>query len=201
MSLNLIIMTLALLVVKPSFGEVKPLKLKEAVKSETIQKSILSDPQVSSSVSTIRFHNQPGQKMDFWAAGLHPKTCRVALRKLSRYEDYKNYLGFLEESFYFEDIQLVSLRVSTPIFPIKFSLRFEIPRIQKEGVYPFIFKEGFLKDLKGEIHVSEEKDRCFFYIKANWEGVDSGFGNTVLEIFSKAIIKLGMEKMFRISSF
>ena len=200
MSLYPFIMTLALLVVKPSFGDVKPLKLKEAIKSESIQKSILTEPQVSSEVSEIIFRGEKGQKMDFWAAGLHPRDCRLALRKLSRYEDYKQYLSYLEESLYFEDIQLVSFYIKTPIFPIRVSLRFKIPRITKEGVYPFIYEQGFLKDLKGTIHVSQEKDRCFFYIKADWEGRHSGFSNTLLEFFSKTLVKLGMEKLFRISS-
>ncbi len=200
MSLYPIIMTLALLVVKPSFGEVKPLKLKEAFKSESIQKSILSEPQVSSEVTEIVFRGEKGQKMNFWAAGLHPKDCRTALRKLSRYEDYKLYLSFLEESLYFEDIKLISLYITTPIFPIKVVLRFKIPRVNKEGVYPFIYEQGFLKDLKGTIHVSEENNRCFFYVKADWEGRDSGFNNTLLELFSKTLVKLGMEKLFRISS-
>lgn len=201
MSRNIIIMTLALLVVKPSFAIEKPLNIKQALNNESIQKSIFNEPYVSSRVSTTTFQGKEGQAMDFWAAGLHPKSCRVALRRLSRYEDYKNYLGFLEESLYFEDLQLISFRISTPLFPIKFGLRFKIPRVDKEGVYPFHFQEGFLKNLKGKIHISEEQGRCFFYIKSEWQGPYSGFSNMVLEIFSKTIIKLGAEKLFRVSSF
>ncbi len=201
MSHNLLIMTFVFLVVKSSFAEVLPLTLPEAVKNPSIQKSIYEEPFVSATVSDAIFQGKKGQAMDFWAAGLHPKSCRIALRKLSRYEDYKDYLSFLELSAYDDANQLIYFRISTPIFPIKLGLRFQIPRITTPGVYPFQFKEGFLKDLKGNIHVSEIDQRCFFYIKSDWRGVHSGFANTLLEFFSKTIIKLGAEKLFRVTSF
>jgi len=197
----LIIFALTLFCLKSSFAKIDTLTFKQVLKNENIQKSILKEPYVSTTMSNIIYEGKKGQSMIFWAAGLHEKSCRVALRKLSRYEEYKNYLSFLEESSYFEESNRVSFIIKTSLFPIRLGLRFKIPRIDKEGVFPFVFEEGFLKNLRGEIHISEDNARCFFYIKSNWQGPDSGFSNTLLELFSNTIIKMGAEKLFRISNY
>ena len=178
------------------------ISLEKAVPGSSIQKSIQEKgPYASSKVKEISFNGEKGQAMDFWAAGLHEKSCQIALRKLSLYENYKQYLGFIEESLYIEDAQLVMARIATPIFPIKVDLRFKIPRIEKVGVYPFEFKEGFLKDLRGEVHVSEEKGRCFIFVKADWAGKHTGFPCSLLEIFSAGVVQMGMERLFKISTY
>lgn len=139
------------------------------------------------------------QKLEYYISGLHKRTCRFALRKLALYENYKQYLGFVNNSSYEENNSRVYLRLSHSILPIDMVLYFILPRIKKPGVYPFMFDVGFLKDLKGNIHVSEYKNRCFFYATANWEGPHSGFSNTLFEFFSKGMGELSMENLFRIS--
>lgn len=139
------------------------------------------------------------QKFSFRISGLHPRTCRFALKKLALYENYKQYLGFVENSSYGAKDKRVYLKLSHSILPIDMVLFFILPRIKKPGVYPFIFDVGFLKDLKGEIHVSEYKKKCFFYATANWEGPNTGFSDTLFEFFSKGMGIIALENLFRIS--
>ena len=139
------------------------------------------------------------QKFKFFISGLHPRTCRFALRKLALYENYKQYLGFVENSSYENKAERVYFRISHSILPIDMVLFFILPRIKKPGVYPFMFDAGFLKDLEGEIHVSEYKNKCYFYATADWDGPNTGFSDTLFEFFSKGMGIMAMENLFRIS--
>lgn len=139
------------------------------------------------------------QKFSFFIAGLHKRSCRVALKKLKYYENYKQYLGFVENSSYAEKDERVHFRISHSILPIDMILYFILPRISKPGVYPFKFDVGFLKDLRGQIHVSKYKGKCYFFALANWEGPHTGFSDTLFEFFSKGMGVIAMENLFRIS--
>ncbi|MFT6070548.1 MAG: hypothetical protein ACJAT2_002681 [Bacteriovoracaceae bacterium] len=139
------------------------------------------------------------QSLDFKLAGVHKRSCRYALKKVSLYENYKDYMGFIKNSTYNEKTSRIYLKISHTILPIDMVLNFIIPRIKKPGAYPFVFDKGFLKDLKGEIHVSPLGKECFFYVLANWEGPDTGFSNSLFEFFSKGIAVLAIENLFRVS--
>lgn len=139
------------------------------------------------------------QKFSFAIAGLHKKSCRIALKKLKYYENYKQYLGFVENSSYGEKDSRVHLSISHSILPIDMVLYFILPRISKPGVYPFKFDVGFLKDLHGQIHVSKYKNRCYFFAIANWKGPHTGFADSLFEFFSKGMGVIAMENLFRIS--
>lgn len=139
------------------------------------------------------------QKFKMTVAGMHPRTCRFALRKLQLYENYKQYMGFVQASSYEDKTERIYLKVSHSILPIDMVLYFILPRIKKPGVYPFHFDAGFLKDLQGEIHVSEYKNECFFYAFSHWEGPHTGFADTVFEFFSKGMGTMAMKNLFRIS--
>lgn len=139
------------------------------------------------------------QRFYFFIAGLHKKSCRIALKKLKYYENYKQYLGFVKSSSYTQENSRVHLRLSHSILPIDMILYFILPRISKPGVYPFEFDVGFLKGLKGQIHVSNYKKRCFFYTTAHWEGPHTGFSDILFEFFSKSLGTMALENLFRIS--
>lgn len=139
------------------------------------------------------------QSLDFKLAGIHKRSCRYALKKISLYENYKDYMGFIKNSSFNEKTSRIYLKISHAILPIDMVLYFILPRIKSEGVYPFIFDKGFLKDLAGEIHVSSIKNQCFFYVSAKWEGPDTGFSDSLFEFFSKGIAVLAIENLFRVS--
>ena len=140
------------------------------------------------------------QKLFFQSAALHSKTCSFALRKLSRYENYKNYIDYLKDSSYDEKEGRINMIITANFLPIGFLLNFKIPRITKPGIYPFIFDKGFLKDLKGEIHVFEEDMRCLIYGKAEWEGPYSGFSDMTFEFFCKTLAQVAIQTLLRIST-
>ncbi|WP_127717286.1 hypothetical protein [Halobacteriovorax sp. HLS] len=169
--------------------------------SESAWKKILKNEiYVTSTVKSSKKHSQNYQKLDFIISGLHPKSCRFALRKLSHYESFSKHLGFIKESSYDDKAQRVNFQLSSKLLPFDMSLNFAIPRIKRPGRYPFIFDRGFLNGLKGEIIAIEYNNRCLFYSYAQWFGHDTGIPDTLFEFFSKALAGLSMENLFRISA-
>ena len=171
----------------------------ESVKKRVLEGEIISESKVTSNKTAEGLEQQ---SMDFVMAGLHKKNCTFALRKLSQYENYKDYLSVVSASSYNQKTSRVSFTLTSPLLPIKqMGLDFVLPRITAPGIYPFEFDRGFLKNLHGEIHVSMHMSQCFFFTKAHWSGPHSGFPDMVLEFFSQALPKLSMERMFQVSNF
>lgn len=139
------------------------------------------------------------QSLSFKIVGLHPKTCRFALRKLAHYESYENHLDFIKKSLYNEEQNRVRFHLQSTLLPFDMILDFIIPRIKSPGSYPFMFDKGFLKDLKGTINIYDYHGKCLFYTKADWRGPDTGINNTIFEIFSSTLSKISMENLIRIS--
>lgn len=140
------------------------------------------------------------QRLKLKTAGLHKKSCSFALRKLSLYENYSQYVGVIKKSTYSEKRGRIHLLLDAMVLPNAMILEFKIPRITKTGVYPFKFEKGFLKNLIGSIHVSNYKNKCLFFIEAKWRGKHTGFPNYLLELFSSTLITLGMNNLFRVSA-
>lgn len=149
--------------------------------------------------SKVDSPSEKQQRLAFHIAGLHPKDCRFALRKLSQYERFKDELDFVKKSEYNDEKGRIHLLLSSSILPFNMILDFKIPRIKSPGLYPFSFEDGFLKDLKGNIHVSEHKNRCLFYGTANWQGEDTGINSLVFEFFSSTLGRLAIQNLFRFS--
>lgn len=139
------------------------------------------------------------QELHFQIAGLHPKSCRFALRKLSQYERFSDELDFVKKSSYDDKSERIRLLLSSSLLPYNMILHFKIPRIKKPGLYPFEFDDGFLLGLQGKIHVSEHQKRCLFHGTANWKGPDSGINSLVFEFFSSTLGRLAIENLFRFS--
>lgn len=140
------------------------------------------------------------QSLDYKIYGIHPNKCRTALRKLSRYEKFNEYIDLVKLSGYSEKKKQIYLYLDHTLMPFPMSLTFNIPRIKKPGVYPFTFDKGFLKGLKGEIHVRQLSDnRCLFFSKSYWKGPKSSIPDTLFEMFSETLGELAMEKLFRVS--
>ena len=169
------------------------LKIRSKIKKSILKGEIYSSSQVESS------KDKKLQKLDFFIAGLHEKNCNTALSKLSQYERYSEFLGFVKKSQYHEKPKMIDLLLSHTLLPFDMILKFKIPRIKKPGVYPYTFDSGFLKGLRGEIHVSHFKKRCFFYTDAKWNGPYSGINDSVFQFFSKALSEIGMKRFFQIS--
>jgi hypothetical protein len=140
------------------------------------------------------------QTLAVYGAGYHSKSCQFALRKLSLYENYKDYIGIIKKSTYNDDNQRIKLLLESNLLPFSMRMNFKIARIKTVGRYPFTFDNGFLKELKGDIHVYQKDKRCLLLITANYEGPSTTINNTVLEFFSKAVIELSLRNLIRIST-
>lgn len=143
------------------------------------------------------------QEMKFIIAGIHPRSCKIALNKISRYEKYSEYMDFIKDSKYDEANQKIFLLITSKFLPVNIVINFKLERITSTGIYHFQFDQGFLKDLHGEIHVddynSNNKEQCLFFAKANWTGPNTKFPNTALELFTSTLSYLGLKTLFRIS--
>ena len=169
--------------------------------SDRIKKSIQEDgPYCKSEVTDVSPPAKtPGQALDFKIFGLHKKSCSRALVKLSQYERYAEFVDFIKKSAYDSKSKRIRLNLSHTLMPFDMLLDFKIERITETGVYHFSFDSGFLKGLKGEINISQDKTRCFFATTASWQGPYSGIPNSVFSFFSQALGEIAMERLFRIS--
>ena len=144
------------------------------------------------------------QKMFFYIVKVHPKKCDIALRRLSQYEDYHKFSGFITKSLYHDKSQRVYFLLSSYLLPYDMSLSFKIPRINKPGDYPFVFDSGIFLGLNGVIRAKALPDKskgCLLMSKASWIGKSTGISDTVVELFSEGLSKLAMDKIVRSTSF
>ncbi len=142
---------------------------------------------------------EKSQSLEYFIVGLHKKNCRVALSKLSQYERFEEFLDFVEKSKYNEEQKRITLYLGHILMPFDMILDFQIPRITQPGSYPFRFDKGFLKNLTGEISISQHNDRCLFATQARWKGPKTRIPDRVFGFFSQALGKNAMETLFRIS--
>ena len=140
------------------------------------------------------------QRLNYYAAGLHPRPCHLALRKLSRYEHYQNFISFIHSSQYDAKTQEMKILLKHRLLPFPLSMHISLSRITSPGRYPFRLLSGMLKGMEGKIQVSHyNQNQCFIELSGIWEGAVTKFGDTVFEIFTTTLGKLGMKKLFRIS--
>lgn len=139
------------------------------------------------------------QKMSYKVAGIHSRVCRVALRKISQYESYSSFMSFVKKSHYDENKKMIELLLDHSLMPYSMILRFQIPRIQNVGRYPYQFNEGIFVGLAGEIIVEDIQGRCLLMMKGSWQGAPTNISSGILEIFTQTVIQLGLENLIRIS--
>lgn len=154
-------------------------------------------------ISTGKVHSPAPkeQQMFLFVAGVHPRNCTKAMRKLSLYENYHNYMDFIKTSSYNEKTQKFTFTVDHALLPFPMIVGFKIPRITKAGHYPFTFEDGFLKDLRGNVIVEEVGKFCLLGLKADWHGPESKIPNVVFGTFVQTIGKIGLEHLVRVSLF
>lgn len=171
------------------------LPYKKNLKEKILKGTIFSESKVNSRI----IDQKKWQELHFTIAGLHPKSCDYALKKLALYENYHQFLDFVKKSDYDSSKEEINFLLSHILLPYDMQLIFKLPRINKVGTYPFVFEIGILKNLKGTIHVVDYKNSCLFFTKADWEGPHTGFPDLIFEFFTVTLSKHSMEKLFRLS--
>lgn len=147
--------------------------------------------------SDVSDASESQQKMWTKVAGLHSKKCKPVVDKLSKFEKYHEYMGFVDKSTYKDNIFHIELKVS--LIPVTFQADIKIDRFTKPGIYPFSMNAGFLKGMVGELLIEEKNDRCFVYGRVDWTGKNLGFANFLLENGFLAMGKSGLESLFTLS--
>jgi hypothetical protein len=183
-----------------SFGEILKTKLKVFYSPSQGQIEDLLKGEVLSS-GKVDSPTEKEQNMTLFVSGIHPRNCARAMRKLSLYENYQNYMDFIKSSQYDEITQKFSFSIDHTLLPFPMVVRFKIPRITKEGHYPFTFDDGFLKDLKGTIIVQDVGKYCLLGLKADWRGPETRMPNLIFSTFVQTVGKLGLEHLIRVSLF
>jgi hypothetical protein len=180
---------------KPVFEELKSFyspsegQLEEILKGHVI------------SVGKVTSPSEKDQKLFLFVAGLHPRNCTRAMRKISFYENYSEYMDFIKKSDYSDEKETVYFVMDHTLLPFAMNLTFKIPRIKKPGVYPFTFEHGFLKDLKGNIIVKDIGKYCLLGLKTDWQGPETRIPNIAFSLFIQTVGKLGLEHLIRVSLF
>lgn len=179
----------------PVWAELKPFFTPSEGQTEDLLKGDVI------STSKVTSPTDKEQQLMLFVSGVHPRNCTRAMRKLSLYENYSNYIGFIKKSEYDEKSQKIFFSMDHALLPFPMNLTFKLPRITKEGTYPFTFDHGFLKDLKGNIIVREVGKFCFLGLKTDWRGPETKIPNMVFEMFLQTAGKMGLEHLIRVSLF
>lgn len=151
------------------------------------------------SIGKVNSPTEKEQQMFLFVSGIHPRNCNRAMRKLSLYENYQNYMDFVKTSTYDEKNQKLSFTIDHTLLPFPMVVGFKIPRITKAGDYPFVFEDGLLKDLQGRVIVREIGKFCLLGLKTDWRGPQSKIPNIVFSTFVQTVGKLGLEHLIRVS--
>lgn len=180
---------------KPILEELKPFYSPSEGQTEDLLKGEVI------SVGKVSSPSEKEQQMMLFVSGVHPRNCKRAMRKLSLYENYSQYMNFVKQSYYDEKKQQVTFIMDHALLPFPMNLTFKIPRIKEEGHYPFTFDHGFLKDLKGTIGVKDVGKFCLLTLKTDWRGPETKIPNIAFEAFIQTVGKIGLEHLIRVSLF
>jgi hypothetical protein len=109
-----------------SFGQLISQKLKPFFSPSEGEREDLLKGEV---ISTGKVHSptKKEQQMFLFVAGVHPRNCTRAMRKLSLYENYKNYMDFIKSSQYDEISQKFSFTIDHTLLPFPMIVKFKIP--------------------------------------------------------------------------
>lgn len=171
--------------------------------SKSTQKKVLKNKiYVNTVAKSWKEKGKKTQEMTFVIAGIHERSCQRGLRRLTLYEEMYKHFYFVTKSLYNPSREIITLYLSAKVLPVNFILTFKLPRMKKEGDYPFAFHIGIFKGLRGTIHIRElSGNRCLYFTRTYWKGPHTGFPNLVLELFSETLSYKTMEKLFRLAKY
>ena len=180
---------------KPILDELKPFYSPSEGEIEDLLKGVVI------SVGNVTSPKDKEQQMMLFVSGVHARNCTKVMRKLSLYENYSSYMDFIKKSEYDEKKEQIHFVMEHFRLPFPMNLTFKIPRIYKEGHYPFTFDHGFLKDLKGTIGVKNIGKFCLLTLKTDWRGPETNIPNLAFAAFIQTVGKMGLEHLIRVSRF
>ena len=137
------------------------------------------------------------QQFNMKAMALHPKKCSRILRKLSRLENFSDWVSFIKKSTYQDNSRLFTLRAEHALLPFPMIVHIIVDRPTKQGRYKFMFPTGIFTGLKGHFEIKEFDKRCLFFAKSFWKGKPTKIPNLIIELFSGGLTKMGGDILMR----
>lgn len=143
-----------------------------------------------------------GKDQTFSAKGMamHKKKCTKVLRKLSKLENFKDWISFFTRSDYNEESKLFTLRADHFLLPYPMIIFIIVDRPTKPGKYHFTFPTGIFTGLKGFFEIKEINKRCIVYTESFWRGKKTKLPDLVIELFTEALSKKAGEILMRKSN-
>ena len=66
-------------------------------KRKNIERALRGNVQSVSKVESFEENSLKMQQLNFKMVGIHPNRCKIALRKISLYEEYSDFIGFIKK--------------------------------------------------------------------------------------------------------
>jgi hypothetical protein len=143
--------------------------------------------------------HKSGREQSFKLRGmaLHKRGCRKPINILSQYEMYDEWVDFIHSSTYDKKHRLWTIRANHTLLPYPMLVHIIIDRVDKPGVYDFMFPTGIFTGLKGKATIKQVKGRCLYYVESNWRGKHTKIPNFVIDIFAETLSRIGGSKLLR----
>jgi hypothetical protein len=145
--------------------------------------------------------NDSGKKTQSFAMQgivIHEKKCQRVLPKMAQYENYDEWIDYINHSTYDEKKQLWTVKADHVLLPYPMVVHIVIPRLNRVGVYDYYFPTGIFKGLKGKVHLEDFNGNCLLFAKSFWQGKDTGIPNVVIDVFAETLTQIGGKKLKRI---
>lgn len=137
------------------------------------------------------------QSFKLKAMAMHPKKCTKVLRRLSRLENFKDWISFIKSSTYQDENKLFTLQAEHTLLPFPMIIHIIVDRPTKVGIYPFTFPTGIFRGLTGHFEIKEINGQCVFFATSKWLGPKTKIPDLGIEVFSETLTKLGGEVLMR----
>jgi hypothetical protein len=131
------------------------------------------------------------------ALGLHPQKCHKVLKKLSRFEDYHQWLDFLSDISYYEKQDRLTFKANHLLLPFPMTVTIITKRPTTVGEYPFYFPNGIFTGLKGAVQIYQLPEGCALFAQSFWSGKHTQINNFVIEVFTSTLTKIGAKILIR----
>jgi hypothetical protein len=139
------------------------------------------------------------QTLDLITFGHHEKSCEYSFARLKNLEQYPKHISYIKNISYNHSIKQLSLSIDHLLlpFPMVVNILIDYPSTIKN--YPFVFPDGFLKNLKGQINIIDDNGRCIYFVEAHWIGDKTKINSALLALIAETLSEVGAKSLFRIS--
>lgn len=164
-------------------------KLNSSQKEDILNHSPLVESEVTS--------EKDSQQFKMRVIHYHPKKCFRVIRTITNFSSYPQWISFVKKSSYNPKSRLLTVIADHTLLPHKMIVHVKMDKPKEPGDYQFMFPTGMFSGLKGQYHIVQTKKGCLFYGNSYWKGKSTGYNNTIIEIFSQTLTRVGLNILKR----